>query len=47
LHPPSGCAFHTRCPLVTDLCRGKEPLLQATAHGTQVACHSVVEGGGA
>ncbi|MDQ2779436.1 MAG: dipeptide ABC transporter ATP-binding protein [Pseudomonadota bacterium] len=40
LAPPSGCAFHTRCPLVEPRCRVEVPLLRQVA-GRQVACHVV------
>ncbi|WP_037088137.1 ABC transporter ATP-binding protein [Neorhizobium vignae] len=36
---PSGCGFHTRCPLATDQCRAEEPEFRAIAPGHQVACH--------
>ena len=36
---PSGCAFHTRCPLATELCKTTEPALTARAEGVLVACH--------
>jgi oligopeptide/dipeptide ABC transporter ATP-binding protein len=36
---PSGCRFHTRCPLATDQCRAEEPEFRAIAPGHQVACH--------
>ena len=40
--PPTGCAFHPRCPLVNDRCRAERPeLLQRGA--TEVACHAVEE----
>ncbi|MCG5487305.1 MAG: dipeptide ABC transporter ATP-binding protein [Sinorhizobium meliloti] len=40
IDPPSGCRFHTRCPLAIDLCRVAEPALRAV--GTHaVACHLV------
>lgn len=36
--PPSGCAFHPRCPLASDICKAERPTL--TAHGAgRVACH--------
>lgn len=38
LHPPSGCAFHTRCPFVTDVCVQVRPELR-WVEGRQVACH--------
>lgn len=28
ISPPSGCAFHPRCPHVSDVCRQKTPVLQ-------------------
>jgi dipeptide transport system ATP-binding protein len=40
LDPPSGCAFHTRCPLVQDRCRAEVPLLRELG-GRRVACHVV------
>ena len=43
LNPPSGCPFHPRCPIATDLCR-KERRAVSTVEGTQVACHAVHEG---
>jgi peptide/nickel transport system ATP-binding protein len=42
LDPPTGCAFHPRCPFVNDRCRGERPEL--CAHdGALVACHAVEE----
>src|SRR5512143_3517190 len=43
LDPPSGCAFHPRCPYANERCRKELPeLLPAPAGGT-VACHAVAE----
>jgi len=43
IHPPSGCRFHTRCPIVQPVCREHDPQLSSTAldDGTShtVACH--------
>ncbi|MBU2284840.1 MAG: peptide ABC transporter substrate-binding protein, partial [Gammaproteobacteria bacterium] len=48
-NPPSGCRFHTRCPIAQDVCRRESPALterpstsstlstSSTVH--QVACH--------
>jgi peptide/nickel transport system ATP-binding protein len=41
-HPP-GCAFHPRCPLVTDVCRVAVPELRSVAPGRQAACHRAGE----
>ncbi len=38
LNPPSGCAFHPRCPYATDLCRRHVPNLRIV-EGREVACH--------
>ncbi len=39
LSPPSGCAFHPRCPKATELCRAERPALTPREDGTLVACH--------
>jgi oligopeptide/dipeptide ABC transporter ATP-binding protein len=36
--PPSGCAFHPRCPFAEARCKTDEPLLLAN-NGHAVACH--------
>ena len=41
VNPPSGCPFHTRCPLREDRCSQELPLLRQVAAGHQVACHLV------
>jgi len=41
LNPPSGCRFHTRCPLAMDVCRSKVPDWRDTGAGHFVACHAV------
>jgi peptide/nickel transport system ATP-binding protein len=39
-NPPSGCRFHTRCPLyLGDICKTQEPPWQKTAAGNQYLCH--------
>jgi oligopeptide/dipeptide ABC transporter ATP-binding protein len=38
-HPPAGCPFHPRCPLVEDVCRREEPLLLSLGAHRSVACH--------
>ena len=39
LAPPSGCAFHPRCPRATDRCRTEAPALSTRDNGHAVACH--------
>jgi oligopeptide/dipeptide ABC transporter ATP-binding protein len=36
---PSGCAFHTRCPIAQDICSRERPLLREVAPGQMAACH--------
>ncbi len=39
LRPPSGCRFHTRCPIAEDRCKVEHPLLRVLADGRTTACH--------
>jgi len=40
VNPPSGCAFHTRCPLATEKCLNVPPLFQKRESGNgSVFCH--------
>jgi len=43
INPPSGCRFHTRCPLAQEICTQKEPLLRQVRSKRVVACHFVNE----
>jgi len=43
INPPSGCAFHPRCPFADDRCRAESPILRPVG-GSEVACHAVEEG---
>ncbi|WP_343574826.1 MULTISPECIES: peptide ABC transporter ATP-binding protein [Pseudomonas] len=38
LNPPSGCAFHKRCPYATERCKSEVPELRVLDE-RQVACH--------
>ncbi|MGD8191362.1 ABC transporter ATP-binding protein [Brevibacillus ginsengisoli] len=40
-NPPSGCKFHTRCPLATDICREQSPQYRDMGNEHYVACHLV------
>jgi peptide/nickel transport system ATP-binding protein len=42
INPPSGCRFHTRCPVAFDRCRIEEPELRSAGDGQSVACHLMV-----
>ena len=41
LRPPSGCVFHTRCPIAIDECREEIPAWREAQAGHWVACHRV------
>ena len=43
LSPPSGCAFHQRCPFAVERCRVEVPVLEDLGLGQRVACHRVHE----
>jgi peptide/nickel transport system ATP-binding protein len=38
INPPSGCRFHTRCALASDICRQRAPTLAPDAQGDAVSC---------
>lgn len=38
-NPPTGCAFHTRCPKAMDICREIRPSFQEIENKHFVACH--------
>ncbi|GAX91728.1 ABC transporter ATP-binding protein [Effusibacillus lacus] len=42
-NPPSGCAFHPRCPVAADLCKQQAPAFKETGSGHWVACHLAEE----
>jgi peptide/nickel transport system ATP-binding protein len=41
VNPPSGCRFHTRCPVAIEVCRKEEPPLIDIGKEHYVACHLV------
>ena len=38
INPPTGCAYHPRCPLAADICKAERPQMRAL-RGAKVACH--------
>ena len=38
INPPTGCAFHPRCPLVTDRCKHETPQLKPVAKDHHASC---------
>jgi oligopeptide/dipeptide ABC transporter ATP-binding protein len=36
---PSGCRFHTRCPIAVERCRVQDPVLRPIGKNRLVACH--------
>lgn len=45
--PPSGCRFHTRCPVAFERCKVEDPAFKAYGDGHFTACHWVEEHHGA
>jgi oligopeptide/dipeptide ABC transporter ATP-binding protein len=41
VNPPSGCKFHTRCPLAEPICREQTPVFREVGSDHWVACHLV------
>ena len=43
-NPPSGCRFHPRCPVATEVCSQVEPPPEAASADHVVACHHWAKG---
>ena len=41
LEPPSGCPFHSRCPIAQARCKSEKPELRTVGNGALAACHFV------
>ncbi len=39
VRPPSGCHFHTRCPIAQARCKVESPALRDVGNGQKVSCH--------
>ncbi len=46
VNPPSGCRFHTRCPIAFERCKVEIPAFNEYRPGHFAACHWVEEHGG-
>ena len=44
VNPPSGCAFHTRCPYAQPRCVAEVPVAEEVGVGHQVVCHYATGG---
>ena len=42
INPPTGCAFHPRCPEVMEICRSSSPELRGIGP-CRIACHAVTD----
>ena len=43
MNPPSGCAFHPRCPQREAQCKTYRPELETLSEGHKIACHPVTQ----
>ncbi len=43
IDPPSGCRFHTRCPVAAPVCRAEAPPFRRTRDAHWIACHLVAD----
>jgi peptide/nickel transport system ATP-binding protein len=43
LDPPTGCAFHPRCPWANERCARERPEFKPAPNGGSAACHAVEE----
>lgn len=43
-NPPQGCAFHTRCPQATEICKEVRPKFKNYGNGHFAACHLLEDG---
>jgi len=39
IDPPTGCVFSTRCPIVQDICKNEEPIVNKFGNNHKVKCH--------
>ena len=39
INPPTGCRFHTRCPIAKEICAKERPELKKVADDHYCACH--------
>ncbi|MGH7886183.1 MAG: ABC transporter ATP-binding protein [Thermodesulfobacteriota bacterium] len=41
INVPSGCSFHPRCPIATEICRQVVPMMEEKTEEHKAACHNV------
>lgn len=41
INRPTGCHYHPRCPIATDICKVDYPVLERKESGQKAACHAI------